>query len=378
MTTNRTLPALTCSRRSHAVCILALLGLSLARIALGADLPSLVHEGKWVRVPEGSPYRTRIAVEPARLESQSHAVSVPGIIEADPALTVNILPPLTGRLVELSARVGQTVSAGQVLARVRSPDLLQAVSDAEKSRDAYDLALKARDRAHDVYAAGGNSIKDVESAESSLVQARSEQARAQQRLQVLGARGVADASTASLPIEAPIDGVITALNVGANAVINDPTASLMSVAHLREVFVTAQLPEALLGEVRVGQHIEAIPAAYPNRILRGQVSSIAATLDPDSRRTPARTRIANPDLTLKPNMFVRVKFLVNQVPQVIVPLSALVMSNDRVLVFVEGQPGSYEPREVQLGLEEGDRVRITSGLKAGERVVVRGGVLLND
>lgn len=367
-----------CRRGKHAAFLFLLIGLSWAGPSLGADVPSLVHDGQWVRVPEGSPYRTRIAVEPARLDSVNHAVTVPGIIEADPALTVNILPPLTGRLVELTARVGQTVKAGQVLARIRSPDLLQAVSDVEKSRDAYELALKARDRAREVYAAGGNSIKDVEAAESALVQARSEQTRAQQRLQVLGARGAADAGTASLPIEAPIDGVITALNVGANAVINDPTASLMSVAHLNEVFVTAQLPEGLLADVSVGQRIEAIPAAYPNRVLRGQVTTIAATLDPDSRRTPVRTRVANPDLTLKPNMFVRVKFLVNQAPQVMVPLSALVMSNDRVLVFVEGQPGSYEPRVVQLGLEEGDRVRIVSGLKAGERVVVRGGVLLND
>ena len=347
-------------------------------VSAHADAPGLVHEGKWVRVPEGSPYRSRIAVEPTRLDNVNHEVTVPGIIEADPAQSVNILPPLAGRLVELSAHVGQSVVAGQVLARIRSGDLLQAVSDAEKSRDAYALALKARDRARDVHAAGGNSIKDVEAAESALVQAGSEQARAEQRLKVLGAHTPSDTAMASLPIEAPVGGVITALNVGVNAVVNDATAPLMSVANLNEVYVTAQLPEALLSQVSVGQKMEAVPAAYPDRTLRGNVTTISATLDPDSRRTPVRTRIANPGLALKPNMFVRVKFLVNQAPQVMVPLSALVMSNDRVLVFVEGKPWSYEARVVQLGMEEGDRVRIQAGLKAGERVVVRGGVLLND
>ena len=89
-------------------------------VSAHADAPGLVHEGKWVRVPEGSPYRSRIAVEPTRLDNVNHEVTVPGIIEADPAQSVNILPPLAGRLVELSAHVGQSVVAGQVLARIRS------------------------------------------------------------------------------------------------------------------------------------------------------------------------------------------------------------------------------------------------------------------
>jgi len=338
----------------------------------------LVHEGKTVKVPETSPYRKRIQIDLAKQESGAHSITLPGVVEADPANTVNVLPPLTGRFIDFPVRLGDQVQSGQVLARIQSADLLQAGSDASKARDAYELASKARARAVEVNKAGGNAQKDVEAAESALVQAKAELDRAVNRLKGLGVAENVEASRLSVPVIAPISGTVTALNVGTGSVINDATASLMTITNLDQVFLTAQVPEYVLSKITVGQTLIATPAAFPDRPLRASVKSIASNLDPDTRRTRVRARINNSGGWLRPNMFVTIQFDVVQPSQVIIPNSAVVMTNDVTLVFVEIKPWQFEARAVDLGSDEGDRVRVRSGLKAGERIVVRGGVLLND
>jgi cobalt-zinc-cadmium efflux system membrane fusion protein len=338
----------------------------------------LVHEGKTVKVPEASPYRKRIQMDVAKQESGAHSMTLPGVVEADPANTVNVLPPLTGRFIDLPVRLGDTVQAGQVLARIQSADLLQAGSDASKARDVYELATKARARALEVNKAGGNAQKDVEAAESTLVQAKAELDRAVNRLKGLGVAENVESARLSVPVMAPISGTVTALNVGTGSVINDPTAALMTITNLDQVFLTAQVPEHALSKISVGQALLATPAAFPDRPLRATVKSIASNLDPDTRRTRVRARINNSGGWLRPNMFVTIQFDVAQPSQVIIPNSAVVMTNDVTLVFVEIKPWQFEARSVELGSDEGERVRVRNGLKAGERIVVKGGVLLND
>ncbi|MBV8620999.1 MAG: efflux RND transporter periplasmic adaptor subunit [Curvibacter sp.] len=375
MPQHRTGLALICASLAFLACSPAQAG------AEPASDTALIHAGKLVKVPEKSPYRARIAVDTAKQENLAHEVTVPGVVEADPAGSVNVLPALSGRLIRLDVRLGDSVRKGQELARLQSSDLLQAGSDLQKARDAYRLAVAARDRALGVFQSGGNAVKDKEQAESAVVQAQSEMTRAEQRLQSYGVKlgeRQEDLAALSLPIVAPISGTVTALNVGANATINDPTAALLSIANLDEVFVTAQVPEDLIAQIRVGQPLQASTNAWPDKALRGKVESINAVLDPDTRRTRVRARFANPGRLLLPNMFASVKFSVSQTAQTIVPLSALVMSNDRVLVFVETSPWEFEIRQVELGVEERDVVRVRRGVKPGERIVVRGGVLLND
>jgi cobalt-zinc-cadmium efflux system membrane fusion protein len=86
-------------------------------------------------VPEGSPYRTRISVAPVEQKEIRRTLVLPATVEADPVLTLNILPPLTGRIVELKVRLGDEVTQGQTVAVLDSGDLAQVLSDTEKARD---------------------------------------------------------------------------------------------------------------------------------------------------------------------------------------------------------------------------------------------------
>lgn len=365
---------LTCA----ALCVDSFDNTAHAATVAAAPTPMLVRQGNRLSVPDGSPLRDRLRVATVGEQASPHDVSLPATVEANPASTVNVLPPLTGKLVELKVRLGDTVKRGQVLATMTSPDLAQAVADAQKARDALDLAQHALVRARGVNEAGSNATKDVEAAQSAVAQQTAELRRSETRLRSLGADGSGAQAGQLLKIVAPMSGTVTALNAGAGANLNDATATLMTVANLDSVWVTVNVPENVVGAVAPGQNVTVTLAAYPGRRFTGKVGFVSSVLDADTRRAKARIVFPNPDGLFKPNMYATAVLGVPQAAQPQVPASALLMNNDAVSVFVEAEPWTFVRRVVELGREDGDQVRIRSGLNAGERVVVRGGVLLND
>ncbi|MBV8665512.1 MAG: efflux RND transporter periplasmic adaptor subunit [Burkholderiaceae bacterium] len=339
--------------------------------------PAMVRQGDKITVPANSPLRARLAVQAVGAAGGAHALLLPGVVEADPARTVNILPPLTGRLAELKVALGDVVAQGQLLAVMHSPDLDQAWSDVEKARDALDLARKALERAKGVHEAGANAVKDYEQANSNYEQALAEDKRAQTRLNTLNG-----GKSKLLDITAPVSGTVVALNNGVGSYINDPTAAIMTIANLDHVWVTANVPEDQVAVIAKGQKADVELAAYPGQVFHGTVSFVSAVLEPDTHRNKTRIAFSNTDGKMKPNMYANVSFAIAQGGELAVPSSALLMNNDSTTVFVETAPWTFERRTVELGQEDGPEgrttVRILSGLKTGERVIVRGGVLLND
>ena len=355
-------------------------------VAAAAPRPLLQRTGNRLFVPEDSALRQRLAVAAVDEQASVHEVTLPAVVEADPSSVVAILPPATGRVVALKVRLGDTVKRGQLLATLSSSDFAQAQSDLQKARDALALAQLALTRARGVNVAGSNATKDVEAAESAVIQQTAELRRAELRLRSLNpgeADGAGPRRTASdggtlLNVVAPVSGSVTTLATAAGAVVNDPTAALMTVSNLEHVWVTANVPENLAGAVAAGQDVAVRLAAYPRQVLSGKIAFVGAVLDADTRRVKARIVFANPSGMFKPNMYASARVAQPQSRAPEVPTSALLMNNDNVSVFVEADPWTFVRRTVELGSEDGDRVRIRSGLQSGERVVVRGGVLLND
>ena len=179
-------------------------------------------------------------------------------------------------------------------------------------------------------------------------------------------------------VRAHAAGSITAFAIAPGATINDDTQSIMTLADLSVVWVTALVAEQDVGSVARNQDAEVAVDAYPGKTLHGKVLFVADVIEPDSRRDKTRIAFDNPDAYLKPNMFATVRLHGTAVPRVVLPASALLMNNDRTSVFVATAPWTFERRTVQPLLQEGAEVVIESGVKPGEQVVVRGGILLND
>jgi cobalt-zinc-cadmium efflux system membrane fusion protein len=179
-------------------------------------------------------------------------------------------------------------------------------------------------------------------------------------------------------VTAPVSGSITSLSTTRGSLINDPTQPIMAIADLSTVWVTALVPEKYLGAVHKGEEAEVTLAAYPDQTLKGKVLFVSDVLEPDSRRNKLRIAFANAQNLLKPNMFATVTLIGSAQSHVVLPTSALLMNNDRTSVFVATAPWTFERRAVATELEEGSTVTVSSGVSAGEQVVVKGGILLND
>lgn len=353
-------------------------GFTQKSFAAADDNPVVIKRGETIRVPEGSPLRDRLDIEPAPVETIIPKLSLPGLVEADPARTALVLTPLSGRILDLKVALGDRVARGQILAEIDSPELAQAYDDHDKAADAEALTGRNLHRQEEQARLGTASLRDLDQARSDHAQAQAELTRADARLRVIGVPAGQPRDRRILTVRAPLSGSVTTLTVAPGNMINDPTQPLMTVADLSTVWVTAQVPEKDISRVAVGQTAHVRLDAHPDKPLNGKISFVSDVVEPDTRRNKVRIVFRNPDHLLKPNMFATVILLGAPASRVVLPSSAVVMNNDRISVFVETGPWTFERRTVEALLEEYSSVAIESGVNPGDRVVVKGGILLND
>jgi membrane fusion protein, heavy metal efflux system len=327
------------------------------------EAPAVVRQGDKLFVPENSALRQRLTVMRAPTRLETGRITAPGIVEADPARTVPVLPSGAGRVQSLKVALGDRVQRGQTLALIDSLDLGQAYGDNDKAASAARLAARNLKRTGDQFKIGAVAQRDLDQARSDNEQAAAEYVRTRAQLRSMEAPEKARGTGRPLSVRAPVPGSITALATAPGAVINDITQSIMSVADLSVVWVTALVAEKDLAALAPGQDAEVSVAAYPGRTLHGKVLFVPDVVEADTRRNRTRIAFANPDYALKPNMFTTVTLHGPALERVVLPSSALLMNNDRTTVFVATAPWTFERRVVEPFLEEGSEVAISSGVK---------------
>lgn len=335
--------------------------------------PMMIRKGSDIIIPADSPLRDQMKIEAVKILSIPHVLSFPGVVESDPSTSVAIFPPVTGRLMKIFVSLGDFIDENQVLALISSPDLAQAYTDNDKAISALNLTSAVLTRAQEVRRVGGNSVQSVQSSENDYRQAVLEAARTSQRLKILG-----ESKDSLLTIRSPIAGRLMSINYGVGSYLTDPTKSLMSISNNNSVWVTANVPENFVKYLKKSQSADIILEAYPNEVRQGKISFISPMIEPDTHMNKTRILLDNKNGKLQPNMYATVKISIEQPPLIMIPTSSVLMNNDTTSVYVESSPWVCQRREVQLGNEDGDQVRVLSGLKAGEHVVSCGGVFIND
>jgi cobalt-zinc-cadmium efflux system membrane fusion protein len=339
---------------------------------------ALVRDGDRIRIPESSPLRAKIQVAGVEEQDVEQPISVPGVVEADPAKVVKVFPPVSGRIVRLDKQLGDAVKKGDGLFLLDSADLAQAYGDANKANAALALARRNLERQKELVDAEIAARKDFEQAQSDFAQAQSESERARARLAQLGATPEGRAGGRQYVLRSPIAGRVTELSGAQGGYWNDTNSAIMTVADLSSVYLTASVQEKDLAAIFVGQAARVVLNAYPSEAFTGKVRYVGEVLDPDTRTVKVRIGADNAQGRLRPGMFGRVTLSGAMHKGPVVPESALIQSGFNTRVFVEIAPGTFQSRIVKTGAQLGGRVEIVSGLKAGERVVVKEGVLLND
>jgi len=342
------------------------------------DSANIIHTGQYLSIPEKSALRKTIVLETVNKGAVTSVFTLPASVEADPAKFVKVLTPLTGKIVSINKRLGDTVKAGEILFTVESPDFAQAQSDAKKARAALELARQNLSRQQDLSKSDLAARRDIEQAQNDLEQAASELTRANTRLAQLGTGATAYSDSHSLTVRSPISGSVVDLNAAVGGYWNDATAPIMSVADVSTVFVTASAQEKDLSQLYAGQEAMISFDAYNNQIVKATVRDIGQILDTDTRTVKVRMSLNNPAGQFKPGMFATAKFETKTHDGITVPVTAVIQSGFYSRAFVEAKPWQFEPRIVKLGVQSGNRVEILEGIRAGERVVIKNGVLLND
>lgn len=329
-----------------------------------------------IAVDKMSPLRQRLQVAAVQEQEIATQTDAPGSIEAMPEKLVKITPPLAGRITRLQRTLGDSVKAGDPLFTLDSAELSAAYADDSKAKSALLQARQELERQKTLFEAEIAARKEYEAAQAAFAQAGSDaQASADKLAQYgAGARG----SRRDYVLRSPIAGTVIAMEGAQGGYWNDINAPVMTVADLSTVWLSANVAERDLAQVAVGQKTSITVDAWPGKTFEGMVAYVGAVLDPETRTVKVRVAIDNRTGSFKPGMFAHAGFAGASRRALLVPAAAVLQSGPSTRVMVERSPLVFSPRTVEVGASHGGQVEIVSGLRAGERIVVKEGVLLND
>jgi RND family efflux transporter MFP subunit len=259
----------------------------------------------------------------------------------------------------------QYVKIGQPLFTLHSPELITAERE-------YLLAKQ------NVQNLSQSTVPGVAAGVASLLESSRERLTQwdipQQEIARLEATGQVGET---LEIHSPVSGYVTERNALPNLMVQ-PDTRLYTVADLSTVWVLAQIFQNDLGRLKVGSPASLTVDSYPGRVFRGRVDFIYPDVDMTTRTARARLIFSNSQLTLSPGMFVNVTVDVNLGRQLAIPVSGVLQSGTRQIVFVDRGSGYLEPREVQLGPQANDEYIVLKGLHPGERIVTSANFLIDS
>lgn len=292
-----------------------------------------------------------------------------GVVSPDVSRNVPVISIATGRVVEIKARLGDTVQKGQVLLRVQSADMSAAISDYRKATADEKLARAQYDRAKDLYEKGAVSLNDFQTAEDAENKAKVDLENTTERLRVLG--GDVNNPAPIVDIRAPVSGVITDQQVtNAAGVAGLGSPNPFTISDLSHVWILCDVFENDLASVHVGETAEIRLNAYPDKVFTGRIGNVSPVLDPTLRSAKVRIEVRNPGL-MKVGMFVTATFHGQKAEtHVMVPASAILHLHDRDWVYVAAGGKQFRRTEVTAGSMLPENMQeILSGIKPGEQVV---------
>ena len=296
-----------------------------------------------------------------------------------------ISSPVQGRVLEVRARLGDRVKAGDVLLIVDSPDIAQAYSEFVKEHSELTYARRAHELAKDLYESKALPLKDLKQAENDLIKAQAEFRRAKERLLSLRVPATElekpleqQKITSRFSMRSPLTGTVVERTVTPGQSVGaDGGLVLFTVADLDQLQVVADVYERDLDLVHAGQVATVAVEAYPSVEFPAALASIGDVVDPNSRTIKVRAWVNNEAHKLKPEMFARLHIHVGDAaPFLAVSREAVLEEDGSLFVYVVDGNHRYSKRAVRIGTASDDQVRILDGLAPGETIVTKGAVLI--
>ncbi|REJ76270.1 MAG: efflux RND transporter periplasmic adaptor subunit [Acidobacteria bacterium] len=382
----------------------------------------------------------KIEIEGVTVRTAVALLKTTGTIENDPQRMQNVTPLVGGRIERMNVAVGDFVSRGDLLAVIASPQVAQmhgkmheaetkleiaernlervqkaenrvAVLQAKAKLDEAEATLKRIRRLIELEAGAGKDLiaaetsyktakadydfqrnislnKEIQEARAEVETSRADLRHIRDEMRSLGVKinshktDNQDRNTSLVYIHAPASGMVTERPVNPGAGISAGT-TLFVLSNLSSVYIIANVPEAQMPQIRIGTAAAVTSPALSNTTINARVTYIDPNLNEDTRTGKVRLEVPNPGGKLRAGMFVNVGFYTaakstDGEQELVVPSEAVQRIDEETVVFIpkENEPGAFEVREIKVGGEYENYTTVTTGLKAGDKVVTKGSFTL--
>jgi len=311
-----------------------------------------------------------------------------GNIDFNQDHSLQVFTPYPGRITRLWAKAGDDVKKDQELFEIDSPDLTSAGGTLIQAAAQLELTTKALKRAQELFAAKGAAQKDVEQAVSDYKTAEGNYDAARNAVRIFGKteaemnQMIATHRVDSrMPVPSPMDGRVTARNAAVGLYVQPGnTPAPYTVSDISTMWMLASVPEVDIPLLRLGDEVDVKVAAFPDRVFKGKIVHIGASVDPNTHRILVRSEVADPQHELRAQMFATFVIRTGEgLKSPAVREGGVVREGDGTMtVWVTTDGRRFTQRTVKIGLHRDGFEQILDGLKPGERVATDGALFMDN
>lgn len=319
---------------------------------------------------ESSDLAVPVSVENIKLKSIQQFISTTGTAKAgsETELTSEIegeyflqINPKTGKKFKL----GDRVEKGQVIVKLENEEYENGLSMESKKLN-LEISEQEYDKQKSLYEKGGVTLRELRNSEVSKIDAKYSYENAEIQM-------------AKMQVTAPFAGIIVELPYYTEGVRVNTGESMVKLMSYDKMYVEINLPEKNISEIKIGQEALITNYTLTEDTLVGHVTELSPVISTETRTFAGKLQIENPELKLRPGMFIKANIVTAQKDSVIVIPRDVIMSGSRgKYVFVVGRNSSADDRRITTGISNQDEVEVVEGLSANDRLIIKGFETLRD
>ncbi len=261
-------------------------------------------------------------------------------------------------------KLGDMVEKGDVIVRLDNPEVVNNIGFDTKKLT-FEIDGLQSEKQKSLYEKGGVTLLDTKTAEVALAQAKTAFEDAKIQLQKTEVKALFRATIVDIPL------------ITNNARINSGTA-VVTLMDYSKLLMDVNLPEKYLTTIKLGQLVNITNYTLPNDTLKAEISQLSPVISTETRTFIGRMTINNPDLKLRPGMFVKADIeIARKDSAIVIPKEVVVAGSRGKTVYIVDR-GAAQRRTITTGLENEKSVEVIEGLKADSRLVVKGFETLRD
>lgn len=319
--------------------------------------------------------QSNITFKNIQLEKVADQLILSANITANQDRIAFVAPRVEGKLIKVTANLGDQVKAGQSLAVIDSIQMGEVRAEYRQAQSELKLAEANFRRIDKLYKEEVVPQRQWLEVKNAYERAQTSSRAGADHLRILV--GSSDTGVSTYVITAPFSGVV----IEKDAVMGElakPESKLFTIADLSTVWIEADVSEKDLGKITVGSPVTVTVSSFPDESFKGKVSYISSIFDKQTRTVKARIELPNPDRKLRIDMFARAMVdLTSSREALVLPQEAVLLVQGQSTVYIQTENG-FEARPVEVGEQLNKGVVITSGLKSGEQVVISGAYALKS